>query len=86
MTAEIICWPRHLLYHCKNDCERCAIDACPHQVLSSCVTCGAAEAEMATECPGYRLHHDERMAVSNGKLDFVRGRWVTLYVSEPIAP
>lgn len=71
----IVNWPRHIRYRCAPGCRSCEIDACPTQVLFSCSTCGASEAELATDCPGYRLPAEERAAVQNGHLNFRDGKW-----------
>lgn len=80
--GDIIRWPKHLAYHCPPGCPSCEIDACPTQVLFTCATCGATEEELATECPGYRVHDQELAAVMNGHLDFRSGRWIAVVVSK----
>lgn len=73
MTAEVLRWPRHLLYRTDHPLA--------HGVkvtMTICRTCGAADEELATECPGHRLHPDEFAAVRNGHLDYRKGRWEAL--------
>jgi hypothetical protein len=43
--------------------------------LAFCTTCGAAEGELTTECPGVRTTESQRQAVMAGTLDFVDGVW-----------
>lgn len=68
MTAEVLRWPRHILRRGEAVWE-------PGRQMQLCKTCGAADEELATECPGYRLHADEMAAVRNGHLDYVKGGW-----------
>jgi hypothetical protein len=76
----IIKWPKHIRLRCPGDKERCRDDRCMTCALFACATCGAAEGELATECPGYRLSPEERAAVMNGHLDFRSGAWACMSV------
>ena len=44
--------------------------------LAWCTTCGGAEADLPTECPGRRLTPQERDNVAMGLMDYVGGVWV----------
>lgn len=45
--------------------------------LGWCAVCDGAESELTrTDCPGRKLTPSERERVRDGRLDFVRGRWV----------
>lgn len=61
----------HDLHKCnEDDCMIC-LDG-----LSSCNSCGGAEASMPTDCPGVRMTVDQIDAVQAGTLDFVAGSWI----------
>lgn len=77
MTSNIVRWPRHIRARCDTEhndggwgCPICAGG------LFVCTTCGAAEGELPTDCPGYKLHHAELKAIYNEHLDYVAGAWV----------
>lgn len=76
--AEILRWPHHVAQRCTHGSER--EGACC--VLFTCAVCGCSEGEVPTECPGERLHPDERAAIYNGHIDFRGGQWVARSVME----
>lgn len=45
--------------------------------LAYCTVCKCGEGELATDCPGYPVAQANRELVYAGKLDYVRGEWVT---------
>lgn len=78
MSAIILPWPRHKRERCcgQHDDGGWTCPVCSGG-LFVCSTCGCVEGELATDCPGERLHEDERGAIYNGHVDFVRDRgWV----------
>lgn len=80
MTATILPWPRHKRQRCEvvHDDGGWACSLCGGG-LFLCSTCGAAEGELPTDCPGERLHEHERAAILSGHIDYVRGRgWISV--------
>lgn len=62
----------HLWFKCPKGCERPGCPFC-EGVLALCMTCGAAEGELLTYCPGYQLNPDAQMACYSGNVfDFHR--------------
>ena len=74
----VVRFPRHLLYRCRGTEAQCVEGRCMFCSggLAWCVSCSGGEAELPTECPQEPMHEQERAAVANGHLDFIRGRWV----------
>ena len=73
--CAIIKFPRHKLMNCRGTaCEGCP--ACEWNA-AICQTCGGAEGSLATECPQVRMTMQQSDDVHAGRLDFVRGQWVT---------
>lgn len=62
--------------HQPVECH-CGEPHCPLCIggLFICQVCGAAEGELATECPGEPLSQAIRVAVWDGVLDFKDGKW-----------
>lgn len=76
----IILWPRHIRRRCPPNCRRCLIDSCPNQVLFTCSTCGATEAQLPTDCPGRKMTQSERQAVLDLELDYTAEKgWFELH-------
>ena len=57
-------------------CDKCNSDS--HGDLFTCVTCGASEGELTTDCPGKLLSYDMKDLCYNGAVDFNDGNWKTL--------
>lgn len=78
----------HVWHRCLPGCIGCAF--C-NGGLGLCTVCGAGEAELLTECPGYRLNGEARVATMLGEvadlpvwrvmyrggLRRVNGKWVS---------
>lgn len=84
--GDVVLWPKHIRQVCHHEAwddvnpdYRCGY--CMGG-LFTCSTCGASEGELATNCPGYRLHEDERAATMNGHIDFRSGQWIAVAVSQ----
>lgn len=71
-------WHDHT--NCDHDGE---VRECPicEGGLSLCLTCGAAEGELTTDCPGRKMTGGERYAAFAGGMDYVAGLWVPRAVS-----
>lgn len=46
--------------------------------LENCKTCGGAEADLPTHCPGEKMSEERRKEISDGKIDFIDGKWCIL--------
>ncbi|GAB4161699.1 MAG: hypothetical protein Fur003_5000 [Candidatus Dojkabacteria bacterium] len=44
--------------------------------LFTCKTCGGAEADLPTDCPGTRLTSEQRAGIAEGSLDFIGNEWI----------
>lgn len=44
--------------------------------LGWCIRCDGAEIELTKTCPGRKLTREERAAITDGRLNFVNGRWI----------
>lgn len=44
--------------------------------LAHCLTCGAGECELTTDCPGHRTSPARREEVCAGRLDYWSGVWL----------
>lgn len=70
---SVILFPRHRLHNCHGtDCEGCFV--CEGG-LTSCETCGGAEASLPTHCPQVRMDSMQEMLVQQGSADFRDGCW-----------
>jgi hypothetical protein len=55
--------------------------------LALCKTCGGAEADLPTDCPGRGLTDDERTGIETGALDFLwKQGWVRTNLPQSPAP
>ncbi len=71
-NSNITMFPRHRLHRCAG-CERGCF-ACEGG-LSSCVTCGGAEASLPSHCPQQRMDGVQQMLVQQRVADFRDGEW-----------
>ena len=55
----------------------------PSCVLFTCRVCGCSEAELPTECPGFKVDRAIREKFLNGELDYRAGEFITL-IKEPV--
>lgn len=62
----------HVWYRCPPGCDRPGCPFCEGH-LALCSTCGAAEGELLSYCPGYRLNADAQEACFGGNVfDFMK--------------
>lgn len=79
MTGRVYAWPRHLRATCPEGGSdyRCDDGTCVHVNLFACVTCGGAEGDLPTDCPGEHITWPMRQSIYNGDLNYLRGPgWV----------
>lgn len=70
--SNVLHFPRHKLHCC--DAERCFV--CEGG-LGLCSTCGGAEIELPTDCPGTPLTDAQRQGICDGTMDYIQGYgWV----------
>ena len=58
--------------------ERCTEEACAGCVVCNlycCVTCGGAETDLPTHCPGTRMDSLMRTCVQDKTADYIDGAW-----------
>lgn len=53
----------------------------PWEELGECTTCGAAEGELLSSCPGYRLNYETKEACYTGNVCDLEG-WRTKFACE----
>lgn len=73
--TNVIKFPKHKLHRCRTDggvIEECI--GC-RGGLSSCVTCGGAEASLPTHCPGEHMDAFRCDSVQSGAADYKNGEW-----------
>lgn len=70
--VSVTLFPRHRLHRCMDDCEGCFV--CEGG-LSSCETCGGAEASLPTHCPQVAMDSMQQLLVQQGSADFKDGEW-----------
>ncbi len=84
--GDVLRWPRHIRKDCHHEpwSDINPDYACGYCMggLFTCSTCGSSEGELPTDCPGEPMHEDERAAVMNGHVDFRRGQWIAVAVSQ----
>ena len=72
MTSIVLRWPRHIRERCRPETEdpRCQNGTCVHVNLFCCRTCGGAEGDMPTDCPGERMTYGQRKAIYDDDLNY----------------
>lgn len=43
--------------------------------LAICTVCECGEGELATECPGHKVHPDIRKLIYKGRIDYINGEY-----------
>lgn len=69
--GTLVNFPGHLWHRCKNDNPNYRCVVCEN-AMPYCVTCGAGEGALPTDCPGTFLPVSYLQAVAKGALDFDR--------------